>query len=61
MSDNKDEKEVGIIGSIRRLSRRLSGTILSPDARDVKAYFFRNDKRTIYTPDKDDNLKIGKC
>lgn len=54
-----DEKEAGFIGQIRRLSRRLSGTILSPDARDVKAYLARNDKRNIYSYDSDEQMKIG--
>ena len=55
-----EDKEAGFIGQIRRLSRRLSGTILSPDARDVKAYLVRNDKRNVYTYDSDDQMKIGK-
>lgn len=61
MSSENTEKEVGFIGSIRRLSRRLSGTVLSADSRDVKAYLVRNDnKRNVYTYDGDDQLKVGK-
>ena len=54
-----EDKEAGFMGQIRRLSRRLSGTILSADARDVKAYLARNDKRNVYTYDSDDQMKIG--
>lgn len=56
----KEEKETGFIGQIRRLSRRLSGNILSADVRDVKAYLVRNDKRNIYTYDSEEQMRIGK-
>ncbi len=60
MSDSTDNKEgSGFMGSIRRLSRRLSGTVLSADSRDVKAYLVRNDKRNIYSYDGEDQLKVG--
>ena len=60
-SENMTEKEeTGFIGQIRRLSRRLSGSILSADARDVKAYLNRNDnKKNIFSFDKDDLMRIG--
>lgn len=53
-------EETGFIGQIRRLSRRLSGTLLSADARDVKAYYNRNDNRKdIFTFDNEDQMKVG--
>lgn len=61
MTTESTEKEVGFMGQIRRLSRRLSGTVLSADSRDVKAYLVRNDnKRNVYSYDGDDQLKVGK-
>lgn len=54
-----EKEEVGFMSQIRRLSRRLSGTILSPDARDVKAYLIRNDKKNIFNLDSDDQMRIG--
>lgn len=46
------------IGQIRRLSRRLSGNILSADAKDVRAY--HQSRNAIYYHDKnDDQLKIS--
>lgn len=56
---DKEDKETGFIGQIRRLSRRLSGNILSADVRDVKAYLLRNDKRSVYSYDSEDQLRIG--
>jgi len=55
-----EKEEVGLMGQIRRLSRRLSGTILSPDARDVKAYLVLNDnKKNIFSLDNEDQMRIG--
>lgn len=54
-----EKEDVGFIGSIRRLSRRLSGNILSADFKDVKAYLIRNDKRNAYTYDSEDQMRIG--
>lgn len=56
-----EKEEVGIMGQIRRLSRRLSGTILSADARDVKAYLVRNDKKNIFSFNNEDQMQIGKA
>ena len=53
-------EKTGFIGQIRRLSRRLSGTLLSANARDVKAYYNRNDNRKdIFTFDNEDQMKVG--
>lgn len=55
----KEEKEIGFIGQIRRLSRRLSGNILSADTKDVKAYLVRNDKKFLFSYDNEDQMRIG--
>lgn len=56
-----EKDESGIIGQIRRLSRRLSGNILSADPKDVRAYMNRmENRRNIYSYDNEDQLRIGK-
>ena len=56
-----EKEDGGIMGQIRRLSRRLSGNILSADPKDVRAYMSHNEsKRNIYSYDNEDQLRIGK-
>ena len=55
----EDKEGSGFLGQIRRMSRRLSGTLLKADERDVKAYLIRNDKRLIYSYEED-QMVIGK-
>lgn len=55
-----EKEDGGIMGQIRRLSRRLSGNILSADPKDVRAYMSHNEsKRNIYSYDNEDQLRIG--
>lgn len=54
-----EKEETGFLGQIRRLSRRLSGNILSADVKDVRAYMARHDKRNIYSYDSEEQLRIG--
>ena len=55
-----EKEDGGFIGQIRRLSRRLSGNILSADPKDVRAYMARNEsKRSIYSYDNEDQLRVG--
>lgn len=55
-----EKEDGGILGQIRRFSRRLSGNILSADPKDVRAYLNRNDNRKpIYSYDNEDHLRIG--
>lgn len=55
-----EEKETGFINQIRRLSRRLSGNILTADSKDVRAYYNNAGRKNIFAYDEDGLLKIGK-
>ncbi|XP_054159152.1 diaminopimelate decarboxylase-like isoform X2 [Oppia nitens] len=61
MSENEDkskEKETGFIGSIRRLSRRFSGTLLNVDSK-AGPHMVHSGRKTIYSYDDEEQLRIG--
>lgn len=50
--------ETGIMGQIRRLSRRFSGTLLNVDTKSGP-HMHPSGRKTIYSYDGDESLRIG--
>ncbi|CAG2117443.1 unnamed protein product, partial [Medioppia subpectinata] len=59
MSESEDKKaETGFIGSIRRLSRRFSGTLLNVDSK-AGPHLIHSGRKTIYSYDDEEQLRIA--
>lgn len=53
-----EDKSSGIVGQIRRLSRRFSGTLLNVDVKAGPQMIY-SDRKPIYSYDDDEQLRIG--